>query len=123
MALRRGLVTVGAAVACCALTAACTSEPAPGATSSPTPVSATPTESQIERQMRLDYEAAEAAYRASTCGAGSASTELVVQRKRVPNSKQTATGSYLRITRCSRCVTFTRSGWRLQGNYQDRWRR
>ena len=38
MALRRGLVTVGAAVACCALTAACTSEPAPGATSSPTPV-------------------------------------------------------------------------------------
>ena len=65
MALRRGLVTVGAAVACCALTAACTSEPAPGATSSPTPVSTTPTESQIERQMRLDYEAAEKAYRAN----------------------------------------------------------
>ena len=65
MALRRGLVTVGAAVACCALTAACTSEPAPDATSSPTPVSTTPTESQIERQMRLDYEAAEKAYRAN----------------------------------------------------------
>ena len=65
MALRRGLVNVGAAVACCALTAACTSEPAPGATSSPTPVLTTPTESQIERQMRLDYEAAEKAYRAA----------------------------------------------------------
>ena len=65
MALRRGLVTVGAAVACCALTAACTSEPAPGATSSPTSQAVTPSESQIERQMRLDYEAAEKAYRAN----------------------------------------------------------
>ncbi len=95
MALRRGLVSVGAAVACCALTAACTSEPAPGATPSPTPVSTTPTESQIERQMRLDYEAAEKAYRASTCGAGSALGELGECAKATPALKATATGAYL----------------------------
>ena len=65
MALRgRGFMSVGAAVACCALAAACTSEPAPSSTPSLSPA-ATPTESQIERQMRLDYEAAEEAYRAS----------------------------------------------------------
>ena len=64
MALRRrGLVTVGAAVACCALAAACTSEPSSVTTPSLTPPATTPTESQIERQMRLDYEAAEKAYR------------------------------------------------------------
>ena len=97
MALRRGLVTVGAAVACCALTAACTSEPAPGATSSPTPVSTTSTESQIERQMRLDYEAAEKAYRANRAEqarlyqSGGASRATVAMRA-------TATDSYLRIT-------------------------
>ena len=66
MALRgRGLVSVGAAVACCALTTACTPDPAPASTPSPTSPAATPTESQIERQMRLDYEAAEEAYRAN----------------------------------------------------------
>ena len=65
MALRgRGFMSVGAAVACCALAAACTSEPAPSSTPSLSPA-ATPTESQIERQMRLDYEAAETAYRAN----------------------------------------------------------
>jgi hypothetical protein len=58
-------VSVGAAVACCALAAACTPEPASTSTSSPTPAATTPTESQIERQMRLDYEAAEKAYRAA----------------------------------------------------------
>ncbi len=64
MALRgRGFMSVGAAVACCALAAACTSEPAPSSTPSPSPAATTPTESQIERQIRLDYEAAEEAYR------------------------------------------------------------
>jgi hypothetical protein len=60
---RRGLVSVGAAVACCALTAACTAQPAPSNASSASPAATTPTESQIEREMRLDYEAAEDAYR------------------------------------------------------------
>ncbi|HEX3207606.1 MAG TPA: hypothetical protein VHQ68_15350, partial [Propionibacteriaceae bacterium] len=63
MALRRrGFVSVGVVAACCALVVACTPEPA----SAPSPpASTTPTESQIERQMRLDYEAAEKAYRAN----------------------------------------------------------
>jgi hypothetical protein len=54
----RGFVTVGAAVACCALAAACTSDPVPTSTPSTSPTATTPTESQIERQMRLDYDAA-----------------------------------------------------------------
>jgi hypothetical protein len=65
-----GFVRIGAAIAGCALVAACT--PDPGPTTTPTPVppttasatpSATPTETEIERQQRLDWEAAEAAYR------------------------------------------------------------
>ena len=56
-------MSVGAVVACCALAAACTPEPVPASTPSSTPAATTPTESQIERQMRLDYEAAEKAYR------------------------------------------------------------
>ena len=70
MALRvRGFVRTGAAIAACTLIAACT--PEPPVVNTPTPsastpaASPTPTESEIERQMRLDYEAAEAAYRAS----------------------------------------------------------
>ena len=57
-------MSVGAVVACCALAVACTPEQ-PASAPSPTPVSTTPTESQIERQMRLDYEAAEKAYQAA----------------------------------------------------------
>jgi hypothetical protein len=60
----RGFVSVGAVIACCALAVACTSEQ-PASAPSPTPVSTTPAESQIERQMRLDYEAAEKAYEAA----------------------------------------------------------
>ena len=56
-------MSVGAVVACCALAAACTQEPAQMSSPSPTPLATTPRESQIERQMRLDYEAAEEAYR------------------------------------------------------------
>jgi ABC-type uncharacterized transport system auxiliary subunit len=56
-------MSVGAAVACCALAAACTPEPAPSSTTSPSPAATTPSESKIERQMRLDFEAAEKAYR------------------------------------------------------------
>ena len=65
-----GFVRIGAVIAGCALVAACTPEPgptttptpAPPTTASPTP-SATPTETEIERQQRLDFEAAEKAYR------------------------------------------------------------
>jgi hypothetical protein len=88
-------MSVGAVVASCALAAACTSEPASTSTPSLTPAATTPTESQIERQMRLDYEAAETAYRSAVAehdrqaqlGIASA-TEL----------RQTATGIYLEST-------------------------
>ncbi len=97
MALRgRGFMSVGAAVACCALAAACTSEPAPSSTPSPSPAATTPTESQIERQIRLDYEAAETAYRGKW-QSKSGYTKLAVPRRR-PCSAATATDSYLRIT-------------------------
>jgi hypothetical protein len=89
-------VSVGAILACCALVA-CTQEPVQTSSSSPTPVVTTPSESQIERQMRLDYEAAERAYRANMAeqdrlykaGGAVEATRLL---------KATATGSYLRIT-------------------------
>src|SRR5918997_3866622 len=67
-----GFVRIGAAIAGCALVAACT--PEPGATTTPTPAppatasatpSATPTETEIERQQRFDFEAAEKAYLAA----------------------------------------------------------
>ena len=114
MALRRGLVTVGAAVACCALTAACTSEPAPGATSSPTSQAVTPSESQIERQMRLDYEAAEKAYRdnieeqdrLAQAGGANAAT---------PSLKSTAEGEYLSATVAS-LKFIKKKGWHGAGN-------
>jgi hypothetical protein len=90
-------VSVGAAVACCALAAACTPEPASTSTSSPTPAATTPTESQIERQMRLDYEAAEKAYRENR-----AEQARLYQTggttKATPAMRATATDSYLRIT-------------------------
>jgi hypothetical protein len=57
-------VSVGAVVTCCALAVACTPEQ-PASTPSQAPASTTATESQIERQMRLDYEAAEKAYNAA----------------------------------------------------------
>ena len=107
-------MSVGAAVACCALAAACTPEPAPTSTSSPTPTATTPTESQIERQMRLDYEAAEKAYRASTSeqdrlyragGTTTASATL----------KATTTGSYLRITLQS-LREVRKAGWHAEGS-------
>jgi hypothetical protein len=90
-------VSVGAAVACCAIAAACTAEPVATSTPSPTPAATTPTESQIERQMRLDYEAAEKAYRDNMREqdrlyqtGGTAKTTHAL--------KATSTGSYLRIT-------------------------
>ena len=112
MALRRGLVRVGAAVACCALTAACTSEPPPGATSSPTSQAATPSESQIERQMRLDYEAAEKAYRANMAEQDRQSQLGIAVKTEQLTS--TASGSYLRFV-LEVLRDIRDSGWRAQG--------
>ena len=98
MALRRrGFVSVGAVVACCALAAACTQEPAQTSSPSPTPLATAPRESQIERQMRLDYEAAELAYRTNM-----AEQDRLYQAggavEATPVLEATATGSYLRIS-------------------------
>jgi hypothetical protein len=108
----RGFVSVGAVVACCALVVACTPEQA--IAPSLTPASSTPTESQIERQMRLDYEAAETAYRAST-----AEQDRLYQAGGVTKPtaalRATATSSYLRITLKS-LREVHRSGWHAKGN-------
>jgi hypothetical protein len=108
----RGFVSVGAVVACCALAVACTPE-LPASAPSPVPASTTPTESEIERQMRLDYEAAETAYRANRAeqarlyqagGTAKATSEM----------RATATASYLRIT-LGALRRIKKSGWHATG--------
>jgi hypothetical protein len=107
-------VSVGAVVACCALTAACTQEPEQTRSPSPTSAATTPSESQIERQMRLDYEAAEEAYRANVSeqdrlaragGADRATAAL----------KATAEGEYLSSAVASLAL-IKRQGWRGTGS-------
>ena len=88
-------MSVGAVVACCALAVACTPEQSASAPS-PKPASTKPTESQIERQMRLDYEAAEKAYRANMAEQDRLSQGWRCRRSTHALSS-TATGSYLRI--------------------------
>ncbi len=106
-------MSVGAVVASCALAAACTSEPASTSTRSLTPAATTPTESQIERQMRLDYEAAEAAYRANR-----AEQARLYQAggttKATSAMRATATGSYLRIT-LEALRRIKEAGWHATG--------
>ena len=109
----RGFVSVGAVVACCALAAACTSEPPPVITPAPTSAATTPPESQIERQMRLDYEAAEKAYGPTSCGAGRHQAGGIA--KVTPTLKATATGDYLLIVLRAR-DTQDESGMALKRN-------
>jgi hypothetical protein len=109
---RRGFVSVGAAVACCALAAACTPAPAPTTTPSPTPAATTPSESQIERQMRLDYEAAEAAYRDNMAEQDRQSQlGTAVKTKELTS---TASGRYLRFV-LEVLSDIRDSGWRAEG--------
>jgi hypothetical protein len=104
-------VSVGAAVACCALAAACTPEPASPMTPSPTPAATTPTESQIERQIRRDYEAAEKAYRA---GVVEHDRQAKLGIATPAELKQTATGTYLAFS--LRSLRRSRdAGWRANG--------
>src|SRR5918998_5048971 len=97
-----GFVRIGAAIAGCALVAACT--PEPGATTTPTPAppasvsatpSATPTETEIERQQRLDFEAAERAYRTSIAEQDRLA-RLGVSRS-TAELERTSTGRYLEV--------------------------
>jgi hypothetical protein len=105
-------VSVGAVVACCAL-AACTPETGPASTASSAPAATTPTESQVERQIRLDYEAAEKAYRANRAeqarlyqSGGTAEATSAM--------KATATASYLRIT-VEALRRIEEAGWHATG--------
>ena len=106
-------MSVGAVVACCALAVACTPEQSASAPS-PKPASTTPTESQIERQMRLDYEAAEKAYRANMAEqdrlyqAGGAD-EGNLQHCEPPQR------AHICGSRFKRCVDIKRSGWHATG--------
>lgn len=61
----RAFRNLGAAAVVCALAAACTQPgpQAPRVSPTPSPVDTTPTETQLERQTRLDFEAAEKSYR------------------------------------------------------------
>jgi hypothetical protein len=106
----RGFVSVGAVVACCALAVACTPE-LPASAPSPVPASTTPTESEIERQMRLDYEAAEMAYRAAVAEHDRQAQLGIVSSAEL---KQTATGVYLDFS--LRSLRRSRdAGWRADG--------
>jgi len=95
-----GFVRIGAAIAGCALVAACTPDPgstttptpAPPSTVSPTP-SATPTETEIERQQRLDFEAAEEAYRINLAERQRLAQRGVAQSTEV--LRRTSKGAYL----------------------------
>jgi hypothetical protein len=113
---RRGAVALGAVATGCALLAACTPSPPPAATPSPSGTSATPsappTESDIERRMRLDYEAAEKAYRATIAEHDrlTASAEPEVSAA----LKATVTGTYLRIARMGLRKVHD-SGWKSVG--------
>jgi hypothetical protein len=104
-------VSVGAVVACCALAAACTQEPVQTSSPSLTPAATTPIESQIERQMRLDYEAAEEAYRAAVAEHDRQAQLGIASSAEL---KQTATGMYLDFS--LRSLRRSRdAGWRANG--------
>jgi hypothetical protein len=104
-------VSVGAAVACCALAAACTPEPSTS-TPSPIPAATTPTESQIERQMRLDYVAAEKVYRANMAEQDRQSQLGIAVKTEALTS--TAHGNYLRFV-LQALGDIRDSGWRAKG--------
>ena len=108
-------MSVGAVVACCALAAACTQEPAQTSSPSPTPLATTPRESQIERQMRLDYEAAELAYRANIAEQDRLYQAGGADRGHSCARRRPLTGSYLRITLKSLRDVHD-AGWRRHGD-------
>jgi hypothetical protein len=93
---KRVLRQLGAVAASCTLVAACTPSGPPVSTPSPTPASTSPSETQLERQTRLAFEAAEKAYRANSAE---------VQRLSLAGGtyqptkvlKNTSTGEYLKL--------------------------
>ena len=97
MKLRSRALQLGAALALCSLAGACTQPSAPQEpTATPTPASTSPSETQLERQTRLDFEAAEKAYlafkseyaRVAMAGGTNRATEAM---------RATAAGPYLKV--------------------------
>ena len=91
-------------------------------TPSLTPPAKTPTESQIERQMRLDYEAAEEAYRTNMGEQDRLNLDAasLLRLNRTDINGQRASICCL----CLRSfVTFRDSGWRAIDSTTDRRRR
>ena len=117
----RGFMRIGAAIAGCALVAACTPDqppavtptPTPAATPSPTP-SATPTETDIERQMRLDWQAAEKAYRTAVAEGDRLARKGGVT-KATPELRAVSTGEFLDLQLISLNLLKSRK-WQFQGS-------
>ena len=118
----RGFVRIGATIAGCALVAACTPDqpptvtptPAASPTATPSPApSATLTETDIERQHRLAFGAAEAAYRIAIAE-GDRIAQAGGANEATPALKAVATGDYLKLQVRS-LATLKRRGERLEG--------
>jgi hypothetical protein len=115
----RGSVRIGATIAGCALVAACTPEQPPAVTPTPmaTPIpspSVSPTETDIERQTRLDWEAAEKAYRAAVSeGDRLARTGGVT--KATPKLSAVSTGEFLDLQLTSLKLLKSRK-WQFRGH-------
>jgi hypothetical protein len=114
----RGSARIGATIAGCALVAACTPEqppatPTPSSTAAASPTaSASPTETDIERRMRLDFEAAERAYRANVLEQDrQAQLGIAVL---TPVLRQTSTAEYLNFS-LSGLRDIKKSGWHAVG--------
>ena len=114
-------MSVGAVVACCALAAACTQEPAQTSSPSPTPLATTPRESQIERQMRLDYEAAEEAYRANIAEQDRQAQQVALSQQRLQSKpRRRAT---ICVCRLRSLAIIRDAGWQAHGEHEDHRRR
>lgn len=95
MKLRSRAFQLGAALALCSLAAACTQPPKPQEpTPTPVPASTSPSETQLERQTRLNFEAAEKAYKGFR---GEYNRLILTGGADKPTSKmrETAAGPYL----------------------------
>ena len=88
MALRRGLVSLGAVVTCCALTAACTSEPAPASHAIAYIAAATPKRISDRASNETRLRGCRKGVSSQHGGAGSLSTQLGIAAKASRNSKQ-----------------------------------
>ena len=115
-----GFVRFGAAIAGCALVAACTPEAGPTTTRTPAPQptasarpSATQTETEIERQRRLDFEAAERAYRNNVAEQQRLANLGVA--KSTPILRRTSEGEYLKFV-LQGLQDVENSGWRTSGS-------